>query len=281
MWLLTALLMHINIYIIYIYINCCVNAVDYWRNFGFMKPWLCQTINRAVSGSSRTVTLNAFRPQSLYYCFFLFLFFIETCSKMLRKQMVHCWELIPKALFISLPEVWSLRCGASCLWNVLFINQGLKWPPVFKKYNKLLKVCFGSNYEENMFLQISDFRVDLLCLSACPTAVELSVILLSVLESSPLANVAHDISPVPVLNCELNGPETHSQGVLSSQEPRFSLENESKALNWSLKPLKTLQISAVWVRMAQWNDILKAGFVLFTISLTTSLKNLGKRKITP
>lgn len=91
---------------------------------------------------------------------------------------------------------------------------------MFKKYNKLLKVCFGSNYEENMFLQISDFRVDLFCLSACPTAVELLVIgvliLLSILEYSPLANVAHDISPVPVLNCEQNGPETHSEGVLSS-----------------------------------------------------------------
>lgn len=130
---------------------------------------------------------------------------------MLRKQMVHCWELIPKALFISLPEVQSLQCGASCLWNVLFINQGLKWPPVFKKYNKLLKVCFGSNYEENMFLQISDFRVDLFCLSACPTAVELLVIGVSILEYSPLADVAHDISPVPVLNCEQNGPETHSK----------------------------------------------------------------------
>lgn len=28
--------------------------------------------------------------------------------------------------------------------------------------------------------------------------------------------------------------------------------------------------------MAQWNDILKAWVVLYTISLTTSLKNLGK-----
>lgn len=42
------------------------------------------------------------------------------------------------------------------------------------------------------------------------------LILLSILEYSPLANVAHDISPVPVLNCELNGPETYSERVLSS-----------------------------------------------------------------
>lgn len=42
------------------------------------------------------------------------------------------------------------------------------------------------------------------------------LILLSILEYSPLANVAHNISPVPVLNCELNGPEAYSEGVLSS-----------------------------------------------------------------
>lgn len=42
------------------------------------------------------------------------------------------------------------------------------------------------------------------------------LILLSILEYSPLAHVAHNISPVPVLNCELlNGPEPCRDGVLS------------------------------------------------------------------
>lgn len=44
------------------------------------------------------------------------------------------------------------------------------------------------------------------------------VIFLSILEYSPLANVAHDISPVPVLNCELlKGPEAQSERVLPSR----------------------------------------------------------------
>ena len=102
------------------------------------------------------------------------------------------------------------------------------------------------------------------------------MILLSILEYSPLANVAH-ISPVPVLNCELlHGPEPYREGVLSFLGSlKFSLENESKALNWSLKPLKTLPnfCGISWDEsnfVVQWDDALKAG--LFSmISLTTSL----------
>lgn len=42
------------------------------------------------------------------------------------------------------------------------------------------------------------------------------LILMSLLECSSLADVAHQVSPVPVLNCELlNGPEPRGEGVLS------------------------------------------------------------------
>lgn len=216
MWLLTALLMHIYIYI---YINRCANAVDYWENFGFIKPWSCHIVNRAVSGSSRTVTFNAFRPQSLYYSFFLVLYWhvlldtLETDGTLFR---AHSQSTI--YLFTWSPV--SLQCGASCLLNVLFINQGLKWPPVFKStinYWKsvsaatMKRICFSKYLilESNSSVSVHVPQLwNLFVISV--------LILLSILEYSPLANVAHNISPVPVLNCELNGPETYSEGVLSS-----------------------------------------------------------------
>lgn len=57
--------------------------------------------------------VNTFRPQMIWRYDFL-KFFMNTLylslfrSKTLWKQMVHCWEFIPKALFIYLPDVWFL-----------------------------------------------------------------------------------------------------------------------------------------------------------------------------
>ena len=124
-------------------------------------------------------------------------------------MMVHCWEFIPKALFIYLTEVQFLY---SVSIKMLFIKQGLL---CFKKYNKLLKflflrqlwICFSKWW-------ISKFRVKLFCLTLKTWL--MSWFYYQYLEYSPLANVAHNISPVPVLNCELlNGPEPLREEVLS------------------------------------------------------------------
>lgn len=62
-----------------------------------------------------------------------FFFLIIIILIVLRdKQKVHCWEFIPKALFIYLPEVQFLySVEHHVLLNVLFIDQGLEWALVF------------------------------------------------------------------------------------------------------------------------------------------------------
>lgn len=122
------------------------------------------------------------------------------------------------------------------------------------------------------------------------------LILISILEYSPLANVAHNISPVPVLNCELlNGPEPRREGALSFPGSFLGLpvwsfdwkkKNESKALNWSLKPLETLQISAAQDGMSRTlrlsgDDVPRSRAVFFMVSVAASLENvceLNKKK---
>lgn len=97
----------------------------------------------------------------------------------------------------------------------------------------------------------------------------------SILEHSPLANVALNISPVPVLNCELlSGPEALSAGsfvllwvaveVLSDvREHSLQLGSHVrwKASTYLFQTRKT------------WKNAILKGVELFSLSLTTSLEN--------
>lgn len=109
-----------------------------------------------------------------------------------------------------------------------------------------------------------------------------------ILEYSPLANVARNVSPVPVLNCELlNGPEPHRGGVLSFHASFWDFELKVFTGKWeqSLKLVsKAAENSPNMCGVsrdesnfvAQSDEVLKAGLCFSLISLTASLENLGK-----
>lgn len=119
----------------------------------------------------------------------------------------------------------SLQCGASCLLKCFYLST--------RDWSDLLCLKSTINYWNsvlattmNMFLKwwISDFRIKLSHFGVENLIFFCFVIdvliLLSILEYSPLANVAHNISPVPVLNCEL----------LWSR----AIERKSSVLSWEL-----------------------------------------------
>lgn len=197
-------------------------------------------INRAISGSSTTITLII--QASNVYDTIVFI--------LLWTQKVHWQEFIPKALFIYLTEVQFLYSVESKMFYLSTMGTGVT-SCVFKKYNKLLKFCSSDKYEYvspsgvYLIFRIKLSHFDFFCHWCLDFTINIGV-------QPTCAHVAHNISPVPVLNCELlNGPEPYREGVLSFHGVKFSLENERKALNWSLKLLKTLQISAAWVGAGQ------------------------------
>lgn len=150
-------------------------------------------------------------------------FYLYSLQLVLKdKQKVHCWEFIPKALFIFLPEVQFLySVEHPCLLKCFIYQPGTGVTScVFKKYNKLLtmkSICFSKwriIWFQSQTLSASelvphlwDFDVE---------KIDVLIFNVKYLEYSPLANVAHNVSPVPVLNCELlNGPEPYREWVLS------------------------------------------------------------------
>lgn len=197
-------------------------------------------INRAISGSSTTITLII--QASNVYDTIVFI--------LLWTQKVHWREFIPKALFIYLTEVQFLYSVESKMFYLSTRGTG-ETSCVLKSTINYWNSVLATNM--NMFLQVVYiWFLESNCLTLIFSVIDVFDFTINIGVQPTCAHVAHNISPVPVLNCELlNGPEPYREGVLSFHGVKFSLENERKALNWSLKLLKTLQISAAWVGARQ------------------------------
>lgn len=113
-------------------------------------------------------------------------------------------------------STYLFLCGVSCFYSdVLFIEQGPReGPRVFLRLQPFITrvehVCLRGGEDRKL--------VPLRPWTSGRTRFVADVrILTSTLGHGPLANVAHNISPVPVLNCELlNGPEPHRERALCS-----------------------------------------------------------------
>lgn len=208
-----------------------------------------------------------------YNCFYSFMDTEGTLTRVHSQSTIYLFNWSPV----------SLWCGEQ---NVLFINQG-HWSDLlcFKKYNKLLKFCSSDKYEYvspsgvYLIFRIKLSHFDFFCHWCLDFTINIGV-------QPTCAHVAHNISPVPVLNCELlNGPEPYREGVLSFHGVKVFTGKWEKSLKLVSKAAENSpNICGVsWGEsnfVARRDDFLKAGLRFLMITLAAGLENPGKWNIT-